>query len=84
MLTCVSSKTRSHDVLGAFGEAKMESSQGEAKGYLQCGTRAVSRKRGQNDVQKEPDRAMKRPAWFLVIGYWLWVTSAPRTWLSNP
>jgi len=30
MLTCVSSKTRSHDVVGASGEAKMESSQGEA------------------------------------------------------
>ena len=48
MLTCVSSKSRSHDVVGASGEAKMESSQGEAEGYLQGGARAVSRKRGQN------------------------------------
>ena len=35
MLTCVSSKTRSHDVVGASGEAKMESSQGESEEYLQ-------------------------------------------------
>jgi hypothetical protein len=28
MLTCVSSKTRFHDVVGVSGEAKMESSQG--------------------------------------------------------
>ena len=34
MLTCASSKTRSHDVVGASGEAKMESSQGEGGGYL--------------------------------------------------
>ena len=45
MLTCVSSKTRSHDVVGASGEAKMESSQGEAEGNLQGGGRAVCRKR---------------------------------------
>ncbi|MBN2246438.1 MAG: hypothetical protein JW755_11410, partial [Candidatus Aminicenantes bacterium] len=44
----MSSETRSHDVVGASGEGKMESSQGKAEGYLQGDARAVSRKRGQN------------------------------------
>ncbi len=44
MLTCVSSKTRSHDVVGASGEAKMESSQGEAEGYLQGGESCFPKK----------------------------------------
>ena len=35
---------RSHDVVCAYGEAKMESSQGEPEGYLQGDARAVSRK----------------------------------------
>ena len=48
MLTCVSSETRSYDVVGAYGEAKMENSQGEPEGYLQDDARAVSQKRGQN------------------------------------
>jgi hypothetical protein len=41
MLTCVSSKKRSHDVVGASGEAKMESSQGEEEEYLQGGAFAL-------------------------------------------
>lgn len=42
ILTCVSSKTRSHDVVGVSREAKMESSQGEGEGYFQGGVRAPS------------------------------------------
>jgi hypothetical protein len=37
MLICMSSKKRSHDVVGASGEAKMESSQDEAEEYLKGG-----------------------------------------------
>ena len=48
MLTYVSSETRSHDVVGAYGEAKMENSEGEPEGYLQGDARAFSRKRGKN------------------------------------
>ena len=41
----MSSKTRSRDVVGGFGEAKIDNSAREGDGCLKGGSRAVSPKR---------------------------------------